>query len=147
LFARAARDHEGELSVVVVLADGSPAFVPVSATDVLGVTEPDLDPEGVLSVAGVRRLRALVAVGLAKAGPAREASRLWKVVRHRPGADPFERAAEVCSAHGSEAAASRARDRRRVRLEREVGRAEAARWRLSVLADHAGTLGEPRRKG
>jgi len=50
----------GDLLLVVVLPDGSPGTIPVSATDVLGETTPIDTPSGVLTVEGVRQLRELV---------------------------------------------------------------------------------------
>jgi hypothetical protein len=50
---------DGSLLLVVVLPDGSPGTIPAEATDVLGSTaEPAV--VAVLSVEGVRQLRALV---------------------------------------------------------------------------------------
>jgi hypothetical protein len=143
--AREARHDHGELSVVVVLPDGSPAFLPVAFTDILGRPGDECGDDGsLLSVAGARRLRALLTVALAKSGPSRPSSpRPWKVVRHRPGADPFRHCAEVFSAHSTEAAAVRACERHRAKLVAAIGQAEAGRWSISVLCDHAGLVTQP----
>jgi hypothetical protein len=50
---------DGALLLVVVLPDGSPGTIPANATDVLG-SPPDASVAAVLSVEGVRRLRALL---------------------------------------------------------------------------------------
>jgi hypothetical protein len=128
---------------VVVLPDGSPAFLPVAWTDLLGGPGEGYGDDALLSVAGARRLRALLTVALAKSGPSRPTARPWKVVRHRPSADPFVRFAEVFSAHSTESAAVRARERHRVKLVEAVGQLEAGRWTLSVLCDHAGVVTQP----
>ena len=144
LVAREARNHRGELSVVVVLPDGSPAFLPLAFTDLLGRPGEKSGDDSLLSVDGARRLRALLTVALAKSGPSRPFSaRPGKVVRHRPGADPFLRCAEVFSAHSSEAAAVRARERHRAKLVAAIGQIEAGRWSVSVLCDHAGVVTQP----
>ncbi|MGD0876384.1 MAG: hypothetical protein ABSA14_15575, partial [Acidimicrobiales bacterium] len=144
LVAREARHDHGELSVVVVLPDGSPAFLPVTFTDILGGSSEKSSGDSLLSVDGARRLRALLTVALAKSGPSRSSSpRPWKVVRHRPGADPFRRCAEVFSAHSTEAAAVRACERHRAKLLAAIGQAEAGRWSISVLCDHAGVVTQP----
>ena len=53
--------HDGVLMLVVVLPDGSPGTMPAEATDVLGGRSDD-GPSSVLSVEGVRHLRALAEV-------------------------------------------------------------------------------------
>ena len=49
----------GDLLLLVVLADGSPGTVPAEATDVLGASQGEAVTAG-LSVDGVRRLRLLL---------------------------------------------------------------------------------------
>ena len=49
----------GHLMLVVLLPDGSPGTIPVDVTDLLGVTAAQ-GPASVLTVEGVRTLRALV---------------------------------------------------------------------------------------
>jgi hypothetical protein len=91
----------------------------------------------VLSVAGVRRLRGLVA-GMDRVETGR--ARPWKVVRHAHGADPYMTAVEVCSAHSSREAAERARVRARAKMVRRQGHEAAAVWVWSVVCDHAGLV-------
>jgi len=129
---------------VVALPDGSPSFVPVLLTDLLGVPEAAPGPSLVLSPLGLRRLRSLVDASLQAAGPRPDRPpKLWKLVRHRHGADPYLHRAEVCSAHTSESAAGRAREKARARFVRAAGHAEATGWAWSVVADPAGMVGGP----
>src|SRR5205823_2079022 len=67
----------------------------------------------------------------------------WKVVRHEPGADPFRRREWVYSAHGSEAAARRARDQVRATMARASGYRAAEAWCWSVVHDPDGLLVNP----
>jgi hypothetical protein len=62
LRARSFRRLQGELMLAVVLADGSVGTIPAAATDVFGEEERSEQAVAtVLSVDGVRRLRALLA--------------------------------------------------------------------------------------
>jgi hypothetical protein len=58
--ARSFKRLHGELLLVIELPDGSPGTIRADATDVLGAGEPVV-PGTVLDVAGLRRLRMLVA--------------------------------------------------------------------------------------
>jgi hypothetical protein len=61
LEAHSFRTLEGELRLAVTLPDGSRGTVPVAATDVLGDDDQVETPAAtVLSVDGLRRLRALI---------------------------------------------------------------------------------------
>lgn len=65
------------------------------------------------------------------------------MVRHGRGVDPFDRLEWVYSAHTTERAAQRARDRVRAVMARSSGEAEAARWAWSALHDVEGSLVNP----
>jgi hypothetical protein len=67
----------------------------------------------------------------------------WKVVRHDHGVDPFARLAWVYSAHTTELAARRARDRVKAVTIAAESYEEAARWAWSVVHDPAGSLINP----
>lgn len=61
VMARSFRRIKGDLMLLVVLPDGSPGPVAAAATDVFGEEDDSVPgPATVLSVDGVRRLRALV---------------------------------------------------------------------------------------
>jgi hypothetical protein len=60
LLARGFRRLNGELMLAVLLPDGSAGTVPAAATDVLGEQPRPESGPGVLTVEGVRRLRALL---------------------------------------------------------------------------------------
>jgi len=82
----------------------------------------------------------------------RRRPRPWKVVRHKAGVDPFHQVLELYSAHTTEQAAVRARDRVRAAAIGTAGYEVAARWEWAVisdpaglLVDRAGTAGEQRR--
>ena len=107
-------------------------------TDVFGAAEVSVVGGSVLSVAGVRRLRSLLA-GAEVQGRVRR--RPWKVVRHAPGADVFVACAEVCSVHASEELALRARARVKAATVRRDGAQSARGWAWSVVCDHGGLLG------
>jgi hypothetical protein len=144
--AKYARHFEDELSVVVALPDGSPCWMPVSATDVLGPPESGARPSLVLSALGLRHLRALVGTRLEAAGPLLPGQpKLWKVVRHRHGADPYVTWAEICSSYTGEAAARRSAEKERASFVRSAGHKEAANWSWSPVFDPAGMVaGTPR---
>jgi hypothetical protein len=131
--------RNGLLRLVVVLPDGTPGMLPAAATGVFGALDASVIVTTTLSVDGVRRLRA--AVGWVTP-PAERRGRVkpWKVVRHTPGADPFERLEWVYSAHTTASAAQRARDKVRATLARSSGEAEAARWAWTVVHDPRGVL-------
>jgi hypothetical protein len=138
------RRGRGDLRLVVVLPDGTPGMVTASATDVFGVAgRAPSRPATTLSVDGVRRLRSRVESGGAAASPRAGRAKAWKVVRHERGVDPFERLEWVYSAHTTELAALRARDRVRAVMARSSGESEAARWVWSVVHDLAGSLTNP----
>ena len=61
LRARSFRRLQGELMLAVVLPDGSVGTLAAAATDVFGAEERSEQAGTVLSVDGVRRLRALLA--------------------------------------------------------------------------------------
>jgi hypothetical protein len=61
------RHRNGQLLLVVVMADGSPGTIAADATDIFG-DAPGLVPSMVLSVAGVRHLMALVGSMVAATG-------------------------------------------------------------------------------
>ena len=61
LGARSFRRLQGELMLAVVLPDGSVGTLPAAATDVFGEERCERPVVTVLSVDGVRRLRALLA--------------------------------------------------------------------------------------
>ena len=61
LGARSFRRLQGELMLAVVLPDGSVGTLPAAATDVFGEEQRCEQAPVVLSVDGVRRLRALLA--------------------------------------------------------------------------------------
>jgi hypothetical protein len=138
------RRRRGELRLVVVLPDGTPGMVGANATDVFGTGPVSSAPVTArLSVEGVRRLRSAVARGGVPSARRPGRVKAWKVVRHGHGIDPFERLEWVYSAHTSERAAGRARDRARAVLARSGGEAEAGRWAWSVVHDPAGSLANP----
>ena len=132
--------RKGLLRLVVVLPDGTPGMVPAGATGVFGVMEALGGAMTTLSVDGVRRLRAAVdrATGSTLPAARRGRAKTWRVVRHAPGADPFEELEWVYSAHTTPAAAQRARDKVRATLARSSGEAEAARWAWTVVHDLRG---------
>jgi hypothetical protein len=130
--------RNGLLRLVVVLPDGTPGMVPAAATGVFGALDVPVAVT-TLSVDGVRRLRTAVDRATPRAGR-RGRAKLWKVVRHAPGADPFERLEWVYSAHTTPSAAQRARDKVRATLARSSGEAEAARWAWTVVHDPRGVL-------
>jgi hypothetical protein len=133
--------HKGnELLLVAVLPDGTPGTIAAVATDVFGeLVAPDWAATP-LSVEGVRRFRALVEAHLGKVG-ARRRPRPWKVVRHKHGVEPLRGVVHVCSAHTTEPAARRARDRQKAAMIRGSGYEAAARWAWSVVSDPAGLFG------
>ena len=132
--------RSGELLLVVVLPDGTPGMIAAAATDVFGErVGTDWDPTA-LSVDGVRRLRALIDTHRDKLTTRRRA-RPWKVVRHKRGIEPFHRVVRVYSAHTTESAARRSRDKEKAAMIRSSGYDEAAKWEWSVVHDPAGLLG------
>jgi hypothetical protein len=131
--------RNGLLRLVVVLPDGTPGMVPAAATGVFGALDSPVTVTTTLSVDGVRRLRAAVDRATPPA-ERRGRAKPWKVVRHTPGADPFERLEWVYSAHTTASAAQRARDKVRSTLARSSGEAEAARWAWTVVHDPRGAL-------
>jgi hypothetical protein len=131
----------GELMLVVILPDGTPGTIAAAATDALGDESGRSPAATVLSVEGVRRLRALVGGHEAANGSGRrQRARPWKVVRHPRGTEPFQRPIRVFSSHTSEAEARRARDRVRAGTVRAVGYEEAARSAWTVVHDPGGLL-------
>jgi hypothetical protein len=145
LKAMSFRRGRGELRLVVVLPDGTPGMVTANATDVFGPGRvPPAPLTATLSVEGVRRLRSVVERGGGVATPRPGRVKAWKVVRHGHDVDPFERFEWVYSAHTTERAARRARDRAWAVLARASGETEAARWAWSVVHDPAGSLANPR---
>lgn len=139
LAALSFRRKRGELLLVVVLPDGTPGMIGAAATDVFGARpEPERGPTP-LSVEGVRILRVLIETHRARMR-ARQRPRPWKVVRHKHGVDPFHRAVCVYSAHTTESAARRARDREKAAMVRAAGYEVAAAWEWSVVQDPAGLL-------
>jgi hypothetical protein len=63
----------GELLLVVDLPDGSPGMIPAAVTDVFGERPERLGPSTVLTVAGVRALRSMVAaIGVPKGAKRRK---------------------------------------------------------------------------
>jgi hypothetical protein len=131
--------------LVVMLPDGSPGFMAAAVTDIFGVPEPPSGPPTVLSVDGARRFRSLLEAGGSRSGvtTTRRRPKPWKVVRHAHGSDPFECRQWVYSAHTTELAARRARDRVRAVMVRSSGHSEAAKWAWSVVADPVGVLVNP----
>jgi len=131
--------------LVVVLPDGSPGFIAAAVTDIFGVPEPPSGPPTVLSVEGARRFRSLLEAGgsRSRSTSVRRRPKPWKVVRHAHGSDPFECREWVYSAHTTELAARRARDRVRAVMVRASGHAEAAKWAWSVVADPVGVVVNP----
>lgn len=119
-------------------------MVPAAATDVFGrwLAPLPAGPVATLSVDGVRRLRSRLD-GRVAAPPRAGRVRAWKVVRHGRGVDPFDRLEWVYSAHTTERAAQRARDRVRAVMARSSGEAEAARWVWSAVHDVEGSLANP----
>jgi len=134
--------RDGKLKVSVLLPDGSPALIEAALTDVFGESDSEAVVHGgVLSVGGVRRLRAIVDPALARAAqPGRPQPRPWRVVQHSHGADPFGSSARVLSSHSDERSALKARERERTKLVRSEGHVagRASLWR--VIYDPAGLL-------
>jgi hypothetical protein len=146
LSALSFRRRGGELLLVVVLPDGTPGTVPAGSTDVFGLRSVLEDASAtVLSVAGVRQFYLLLArhPATARCEGGRSRAKLWKAVRHAHGMDPFDQLVQLYSAHTTEAAAGRARDRARMSMVRASGYEMAARWSWSVVADPAGVLVNP----
>jgi len=145
LQASSFRRQAEELLLVVELPDGSPGLMAAAVTDIFGVPEPPPGPPTVLSVEGARHLRSMLEAGGSGSGSTspRRRPRPWKVVRHAHGYDPFECRQWVYSAHTTELAARRARDRVRAVMVRASGHGEAAKWSWSVVADPIGVLVNP----
>ena len=144
--AKSFRRQDGELLLGVVLPDGSPAFMSAAETDVFGVPAAADGPATVLSVEGARHFQRLVEPAAARSGVRRSSRRRprpWKVVRHAHGADLFECREWVYSAHTTELAAERARNRVRATMARASGWSEATRWAWSVVHDPAGVVVNP----
>jgi hypothetical protein len=136
--------RDGELRLVVVLPDGTPGMIAVNATDVFGEVQRAEWPVTALTVEGVRRLRSAMGAHDATVKAARsQRRRLWKVVRHDHGVDPFDRLIWVYSSHTTELAARRARDRVRAVMVRASGYEVAARSTWSVVRDPVGSLVNP----
>jgi hypothetical protein len=143
LAARTFKRLRGELLLVVVLPDGSPGTISVEATDVLGEPVSLKWAEGTLSVEGVRHLRALLGRVPVPEQAAAKRPKPWKVVRHHHGVDPLERREWVYSAHTTDVAARRARDRARAGFVRTHGYEAAAAWTWAVVHDPVGVVSNP----
>jgi hypothetical protein len=143
LAARTFKRLRGELLLVVVLPDGSPGTILVEATDVLGEPVSLGWVEATLSVDGVRHLRAMLGRVPAPEQAGGKRPKPWKVVRHHPGVDPLERREWVYSAHTTDVAARRARDRVRAAFVRAEGYEAAAVWTWAVVHDPVGVIMNP----
>ena len=143
LAARTFKRLRGELLLVVVLPDGSPGTILVEATDVLSEPVSLRWVEATLSVDGVRHLRALLGRVAVPDTAGAKRPKPWKVVRHHPGVDPLERREWVYSAHTTDVAARRARDRVRAAFVRAEGYEAAAVWTWAVVHDPVGVIMNP----
>jgi hypothetical protein len=136
--------REKKLMLVVVLPDGSPGMVALAATDLLGARSDDAAVRSTtLSVTGVRRLRAMIAMHQARRAPTGKRSpraRSWKVVRHKPRWDPFQAPVRIYSSHSTERSARIACERTRAGAVRDHGKSATTRWRFSVVHDPANLL-------
>lgn len=143
LAARTFKHLRGELLLVVVLPDGSPGTILVEATDVLGEPVSLRWVEATLSVEGVRQLRALLKRVPVPEQAGGKRPKPWKVVRHQPGIDPLERCEWLYSAHTTDVAARRARDKARAGFVRTHGYEAAATWTWAVVHDPVGVMTNP----